>query len=1191
MKCKLLAVLAGVLCVVSCTNLETAQMPREEYIRQYTKTGGVLSREKFADPPIEARPNTFWPILNGYFDLDQITRELEEMKDKGMSGGAYWDTGTTIGAVPAGPAFMGPESVKAIVHTIKEGTRLGLEIGLDSASSWCAGGAWVAPADALQVLYLSQTNVEGPRHYSEVLPFPKVDERCPKGPDGLPVYYKDIAVLAAPAAEVDVSYEELMFELAEGKSHSIVRFVIYNYGQAEAGYNSYSKDFSILASATTRAEEEFKTVLEGTLKPETDPQTFKIVPTRAKYIKLRVHSGYGPKYVELGEFEAYSSSGENVMAAANGGRLLEYSSVHSAEWAWAAAHIHDGVKNGIGGSWCSSGKPRKGVNKEVSSIVDLSGRLDKNGRLTWDVPEGRWTILRFVCSNGGNIHLNSPSPNSHGLVLDTLNPAAIERHFRYIFDKVRTEFGGSFEGTALVYGELGSFEMFANNDWTADFSRMFRQRRGYDPTPYIPILFGWTVENKEITGRFKYDYRKTLSDLVIDNHYRKANEICHEYGLYMRAESGAPAAPVDVLKALGAVDIPQGEAWLNTAIFLSSGFFIRDAAHAAHIYGKKIVDAEIFTSMNWTFNRHWQEGPFEYKQIADRAMIGGMNRLCYHNFTHTPPEGGLPGWAFGAGEHISINDTWWPKSKPFQHDHLSRCCYMLQQGLFVADVCFYYGDQAPNRGPSERGLRQIKPDAEPTLRPGYEYDMTSAEVILTRMDTKDGRIVLPDGMSYELLVLPDREDMDWDVLQKLEKLIKAGATVVGRKPTRTSTLTDYPHRDEKVKRLAHKMWGPCDGEKVKERSYGRGKIIWGRKLRDILQQRGIGPDFSFVSRHENTSLNYIHRRTDNEDIYFIVNHTMRWEDVDCTFRVTGKQPELWLTDDASVRRQVVYDSVPGGTRMRLRLPPAGTVFVVFREPAASGHIVSVSRNGRRIYPAAPEQAGGETDKLEVAPWQSRPYVYQKSPERENPFLEVLPAGKNGMNLLAWQAGVYTLRTGRGKTKDVSVKAVPGPYEITGPWEVRFPEGWGAPKSKVFEKLISWPEDSHKDIKHFSGTATYHKDFTLPASLAGRDLQLVLDLGEVREIADVWLNGKHLGILWKPSYRVDITRAVKPGKNTLKIELTNLWRNRLIGDENLPKEQRRTNTNIRIPKNAPLLKSGLLGPVRLLAGRKMELLPS
>ncbi len=285
MKSKLWMVLIGVVCVASRAHVAMAKTPRAEFIKAYTKTGGVLALEKFADPPIEARPNTFWPIFNGYFDLEQITRELEEMKDKGMSGGAYWDTGTAFAygrferMVPAGPAFMGPESVKAIVHTIKEGTRLGLEIGLDSVSSWCAGGAWVTPADALQVLYHSRTSVEGPRHYSEVLPFPEVGggrdsikrlKVCPKGPDGLPVYYKDIAVLALPEREVPA--QEFLFDPARGKTYTLDRVVIHNFGGSDGTY--YSKDFSILISTTTAEDKAFKEILKGQLKAETGPQTF-----------------------------------------------------------------------------------------------------------------------------------------------------------------------------------------------------------------------------------------------------------------------------------------------------------------------------------------------------------------------------------------------------------------------------------------------------------------------------------------------------------------------------------------------------------------------------------------------------------------------------------------------------------------------------------------------------------------------------------------------------------------------------------------------------------------------------------------------------------------------------------------------------------------------------------------------------
>lgn len=196
------------------------------------------------------------------------------------------------------------------------------------------------------------------------------------------------------------------------------------------------------------------------------------------------------------------------------------------------------------------------------------------------------------------------------------------------------------------------------------------------------------------------------------------------------------------------------------------------------------------------------------------------------------------------------------------------------------------------------------------------------------------------------------------------------------------------------------------------------------------------------------------------------------------------------------------------------------------------------------------------------------------------------AGKDGIELVAWLAGAYTLKTARGGIKTVNMDAVPGAQEIKGPWEVRFPEGWGAPTSKVLRKLISWSEDSEEGVRHFSGTATYHKEFDVPQDLLAGSVRLILDLGEVREVADVWLNDQPLGIVWKPPFRVDIGKAVRPGRNTLKIEITNLWRNRLIGDANLPQERRKTNTNVGIAKDAPLLKSGLIGPVRVIAGKSV-----
>ncbi len=964
--------------------------------------------EGFLNPPMSARPRAYWAWMNGNVSLSQLTRDLEEMKDKGLSGLDIFDVGARDpeGIIPEGPEFLGQESVEAICYAIREATRLGLELGFITSSSWNAGGPWVTPENGIMALYSSETKVKGPANFSQILPFPKVPDENPKGRDGLPVYYKDIAVLAVPR--------------------------------------------------TTE-----KTI------------------------------------------------------------------------------------------------------KDMSSIINLTDNLGKNGQLTWSIPAGEWVITRYVCTNTGQ-RLVLPSPKSGGLIIDHFNPDATEMHFQYIIDKLLAELG-NFEGTALKFMYLPSYEL-RGLVWTPNFIQEFQKRRGYDMTLYLPVLFGLTVQNEEITERFRFDFNKTLSDLIIENHYIKAKEISNKYGLLLCSEAGGPGQPLhncpfEALRALGSLDIPRGEFWNKHQFLDENGidvlWLVKEIACASHIYGKKIVDGEAFTS--WL---HWQESPFDLKPLADRAMCGGLNLFTFHTGAHNPPEAGKPGWVYHAGTHINVNRVWWPKAKPFM-SYLSRCCFLLQSGHFIGDICYYYGDQAPNF---------VKPKhVDPSLGYGYDYDVVNSEVILTRMKTKKGRIVLPDGMSYELLVLPDQEDINIKVLEKLERLVKAGATVVGRKPTRTNGLTDYPHGDEKVRQLADKLWGSCDGKQVKENYYGKGKIIWGRTLHEIIKEKGIGPDFSFNSRNKETELDYIHRRTKNEDIYFISNKSMRREEVDCIFRVTGKVPELWMPDTGEMLKLSVYDFVEGGTKVPLRLPPAGSVFVVFREKSRKNHVVSIRRDEKQIFPLSP------------------------GVPQELPCVEVFPGKDNYLEFLAWKDGTYIIKTAGGKNERVEVEALPSAYKIEGPWEVRFPLGWGAPPSKIFPRLISWTEDSEDGIKYFSGIAAYHKEFDIPSNLLGSDKNIVLDLGRVGVVADVFLNSKHLGIVWKPPFRLDITQAAKPGKNRLIIEVANLWSNRIVGDTKLPKSRRFTNTNILGPKtweirwkDALLLESGLMGPVRLLIAKKIKM---
>ena len=501
--------------------------------------------------------------------------------------------------------------------------------------------------------------------------------------------------------------------------------------------------------------------------------------------------------------------------------------------------------------------------------------MDSSGKLKWKVPSGKWKIMRLICSNSGQ-KLVLPSPKSSGYNIDHFNPKATEMHFQHIIDRLQGELG-DFRNSALKFMYLCSYEL-QGLVWTPEMTVEFQKRRGYDMTPFLPVLYGITIQNKEISDRFMFDFNMTMSDLIIEGHYMNARNLLNKYGLKLCSEAGGPGQPLhncpfEALRALGALDIPRGEFWNKHHVYDEKGedilWLVKEIACASHIYGKSIVDGEAFTS--W---QQWQEGPFDLKPLADKAMCEGLNLFTFHTGTHNPSEGGKPGWVYHAGTHMNPNRVWWPKIKPFI-DYLARSSYLLQQGKFVGDVCYYYGDQAPNF---------VRPKhIDPSLGKGFDYDVANSEVILSRMSVRNGKIVLPDGMSYELLVLPDRQDANPQVLEKIVSLVKDGATVVGPKPTRSNGLTDYPHLDEKVKLLADKLWGQCNGQDIKENNYGKGKIIWGKSLKQILEERGIGPDFMFKGKNDSTELDYIHRSTGKEEIYFVSNTKMQSAEAECSF--------------------------------------------------------------------------------------------------------------------------------------------------------------------------------------------------------------------------------------------------------------------------------------------------------------------
>ncbi len=659
---------------------------------------------------------------------------------------------------------------------------------------------------------------------------------------------------------------------------------------------------------------------------------------------------------------------------------------------------------------------------------------------------------------------------------------------------------------------------------------------------------------------------KTLSDMLIENLYLKGREISNQHGLKLCSESGGPGAPVhnvpvDALRALGVLDIPRGEFWNKHPRYDENGFdimqLVKEISCAAHIYGKKEVQGEAFTSF-----LHWQEGPAELKPLADKAMCEGLNRFVYHTSPHTTPDAGIPGFVYHAGTHFNSSRVWWPKSRPFS-DYIARSSFMLQQGNFVGDVLYYYGDQAPNF---------VKPKhINPSLGFGYDYDVTNSEVILTRLDVEDGKLVLPDGQSYEILVLPDQDHADTEVLKKIESLVNKGATIVGPKPTRSHGLKNYAERDKLIKQIADELWGDCDGKSITENQFGKGKVIWGKTLKQVLLERGLGPDFSFTSQSDMANIDFIHRKTSGEDIYFVSNTKNESEIVEGIFRVKDKVPEIWDPETGTIQKVALFDINGEKTSIPLRLQPHGSVFVVFREHDQSPYMISAAFDEKQIFPVS-------------------------STDSDNTMYTELQKEGKKISLIAVKEGKYSLTDNMGNKNVVEVRDIPGAVDITGDWQLDFPSGWGAPDHIVFPELMSWTDSDQEGVKYFSGIATYKKTFDIPAEYIEDELIITLDLGKVREVVEVYLNGESMGILWKPPYKMDITRAAKAGENTLTLEVANTWSNRLTGDGMLPEGERYTKTNITGPnlqtntlwRDAPLLESGLMGPVAIHFARKVSI---
>ena len=1066
----------------------------------------------FADPPDSAKPRVWWHWMSGNVTKEGIKADLEWMKRAGIAGFQNFDAGLdTPQIVGKRLVYMTPEWKDAFRYAATLADQLNLEMAIAGSPGWSeSGGPWVTPAQAMKKYGWSETRLQGGRRFSGTLPKPpfvtgpyqNLGGRHEGYMEGIkaapPEFYADCAVVAYRAPESDRPLAELgakvtssggTFELAalaDGDLDKAVLLPAASEGEKAWIQFEFPRPQTIYGLTIVAMDEDGEEISASReFETSDDGRNFRMVTaipssactiafpaTTAGFFRLSVRTEARKSGTGSG-----SSEGAQAQPAPAGIPVAELSLHTSA----VVNRFQDKAAFSAATGLYALATPVSPAADVVrkAAVIDLTSKMRADGTLDWTPPAGRWVVLRFGYSLTGA--RNSPaSPEATGLEVDKLSRAHVKSYFDNYLNQYKDTVGDLMGKRGLQYVITDSWEAGVEN-WTDAMIAEFGKRRGYDMRPWIPVLAGRVVESAEASDRFLWDFRKTIADLTAENHYDQLTTMLHERGMgrYTESHEGGRAFIADGMEVKRNADIPMSAMWVDRPGVPSQGgeADVRESASVAHIYGQNLVAAESLTA----YLHAWEYSPETLKSTADRLMAMGLNRFVIHTSVHQPVDDKIPGLGLGPfGQWFTRHETWAELANPWT-TYLSRSCYMLQQGKFVADIIYYYGEDS--------NITALFPRRLPDIPAGTNFDFVNADALKNRLAVADGKITTATGMSYRVLALdPNSQHMSLAVLRKIRDLVKAGAVVVGSKPVESPSLAD---NQAEFRAIADEVWGG---------GIGRGKVYGGQTIRQALDALQVEPDFEYTKPRQDTSLRFVHRKLADGDIYWVSNVNNRQEILEASFRVEGKDPELWHADTGEVE-PAPYRIANGRTTVLLRLDPNDAIFVVFRKASAAPS---------RLLPV-PAQT--------------------------------------------------TLAS------------------ITGAWDVAFQADRGAPAKIILDALGSWSESSDSGVKYFSGTAVYTKTIQAPADWFKSGARLWLDLGDVKNIVEVSVNGRALGVLWKPPFRVDVTSALKAGDNRLEIKVTNLWVNRLIGDQQPNVAKKYTYTAMPFYKaDSPLLPSGLIGPV-------------
>jgi hypothetical protein len=1060
-------------------------------------------REAFASPPPDTRPGCYWYWINDNISKEGITKDLEAMARVGI-GRAYIGhihnhknaTDTPVGEVK----FMSDAWWDALQWAVKEAGRVGVEIGFFNSPGWSqSGGPWIAPAQSMRFLDASETVVEGGRRIEQVLPIPEIkthpssggSKPVPTGPNFTARDFQDVRVIAfrQPDAETgEIQASGAKFPLKLGKTPRPFEFTTDGTREMQS-LRLVVADTLYTITCVVSTSEDGTTFHELARHVEErghqgarvkDPMLIPFPPTRAKHIRVTL-SATKPVTVD-----SLALGRRAVVAYHVRKQLGETSPSVAPPW---NAYL-----------WNPQPPPAEGSAVDSRSAIDLTGKMDAAGRLVWDAPPGRWVVQRMGMVPMGT-QCAPASPEARGLEADKMS----KQHIRSLFDGMVGEFirrTPAEDRTALKYVIADSYETGPQN-WTDDMVEKFHTLFGYSPLPFLPCLHGRVVDSPEITDRFLWDWRRLIAESIARDYVGGLREVAHEHGLTLWLENyGHWGFPSEFLLYGAMSDQVGGEFWENGGT--EGNVELRAASSAANIYGRTDVYAEAFTS-----NRTFQQSPASMKAWTDWAFSTGINHFILHVYIHQPDER-KPGILQWFGTDFNRHTTWFEPGKAFI-DFLRRSSVLLKHGRPRADVAYFIGENTPvMTGPQE-----------PPLPAGYDFDFINSDALLHRARVVDGRIVMENGPSYAVLVLPRETMMRPEMAGRIYQLIKDGATVIGPKPKASPSLKNHPLCDEQTRLLADEVWGPVDGKAVKQRSFGKGVIYDGVSLGEVFSKLGLEPDVR-VEDHpslqcavaqaqgmgigKNGGIVFKHRGSPEREIYFLSNTSNQAVNFTASLRVSGRQPWLWNTVAGTITKAEAFTQHEGRTRIPLQLAASESIYVVFEEPLGS------------------EASGMKPS---------------NAPELE------------------------TLVT------------------IGGPWTVRF-DGQGAPAETIFPALIDWTKHNDVAIRDYAGAAVYETKFTL-AGAPSKDKPLFLDLGEAAIMATITVNGHAAGTLWCQPWKIDIGALVRAGENTLQVRVVNTWHNRLVADAGKPENERfsRISQPYRVKAGAPPAASGLLGPVRVM----------